>query len=52
MKFPKPRTLLKNEYPDLNINPPELYRKLIKEIVYPEPGSIRDRYLEETEKNT
>ena len=50
MKFPKPRTLLKNEYPDLNINPPELYRKLIKEIVYPEQGSIRDRYLEETIK--
>jgi len=48
MKFPKPRILLKNEYPDLSVNQPELYRKMIKEIVYPELGSIKDRYLDET----
>ena len=50
MKFPKPRVLLQNEHPDLNLNQPEIYRKLIKEIVYPEHGSVRDRYLEETIK--
>ena len=32
------------------LNQPEIYRKLIKEIVYPEHGSVRDRYLEETIK--
>ena len=48
MKFPKPRILLKNEYPDLSVNQPELYRKMIKEIVYPELGSVKDRYIDET----
>jgi hypothetical protein len=50
MKFPKPRVLLQNEYPDMHVNQPELYRKMVKEIIYPEHGSIKDRYLDETIK--
>jgi hypothetical protein len=50
MKFPKPKHLLKNEFPDLEINEPTLYQKVIKEIVYPEPRSARDRYITNTIK--
>jgi hypothetical protein len=50
MKFPKPRVLVQNEYPDLNVIQPELYRKMVKEIIYPEHGSIKDRYIDETIK--
>ena len=50
MKFPKPRILLKNEYPDLEINEPTLYQKVIKEIVYPEKDSAKYRYIENSIK--
>ncbi len=48
MKFPKPRILTKNEYPDLKTPQPELFKELINEIIYPEEGSARERYLQQT----
>ena len=46
MKFPRPRTLLKNEYPDMEVDQLEIFRKLVLELVYPEPGSKRYRFLD------
>jgi hypothetical protein len=51
MKFPKPRHLLKNEHPDLLIDQPETFQRLIRELIYPVKNSKRDRYLDETIKN-
>ena len=51
MKFPKPRHLLKNEHPDLIIDQPETFQRLIRELIYPIKNSKRDRYLDETIKN-
>ncbi len=48
MKFPKPRILTKNEYPDLKTPQPDLFKELINEIIYPEDGSARERYLQQT----
>ncbi len=48
MKFPKPRILTKNEYPDLKTPQPDLFKELINEIIYPEEGSARERYLQQT----
>jgi hypothetical protein len=48
MKFPKPKKLTKNEYPDLLTPQPELFKELINEIIYPKEGSARERYLKET----
>ena len=50
MKFPKPRHLLKNEHPDLVVDQPTIFKKLINEIIYPEKNSKKDRYIEETIK--
>jgi len=48
MKFPKPRTLLKNKFPDLTVVQPSIFLKVVSEIVYPEDDTKRDRYIEET----
>ena len=50
MKFPKPRNLLKNEFPDLTVVQPNIFRKVVSDIVYPEDDTKRDRYIEETVK--
>jgi len=50
MKFPKPRNLLKNEFPDLTVVQPNIFKKVVSEIVYPEEDTKRDRYIEETVK--
>jgi hypothetical protein len=42
MKFPKPKKLTKNEYPDLLTPQPELFKELINEIIYPKEGSARE----------
>ena len=49
MKFPKPRILTKNEYPDLKTPQPDLFKELINEIIYPAEGSARERYLRTTD---
>ena len=50
MKFPKPINLLKNEFPDLTVVQPSIFKKVVSEIVYPEEDTKRDRYIEETVK--
>ena len=50
MKFPKPRVLIKNEFPDLVILQPVVFKKVVDDKVYPENDSKRDRYLYETVK--
>ena len=48
MKFPKPKTLVTNEYPD-NITPqPILLRNLVQEIIYPEDSSNMGKYIAST----
>ena len=46
MKFPKPKMLTENEYPDLDTSHPDLIRKLVQEIVHPEEGSKMSKYYE------
>ena len=48
MKFSKPKILLENNYPDLEISQPDLIRKLIKEYVYPPEKSIFSEYYNST----
>jgi len=48
MKFPRPRQLLINEYPDLVFSQPELLQKMVTEIVHPKKGSKMDRYYKAT----
>ncbi len=38
MKFPKPRNLLQNEFPDLTVVQPNIFKKVVSEIVYPGGG--------------
>ena len=44
MKFPRPRVLLQNDYPDLIESQPELVKSLI-ETVKPPENSPMDEYL-------
>jgi len=48
MKFPKPRTLTKNEYMDLTLAQPKLFHKLISDIIYPSIDSPRSQYIDKT----
>ena len=48
MKFSKPKILLENNYPDLEISQPNLIRKLIKEYVYPPEKLILSEYYNST----
>jgi hypothetical protein len=48
MKFPKPRTLTQNSYPDSPTPQPTLFKELVTEIIYPIEGSPRDQYIKET----
>jgi len=46
MKFPKPRNLLKNEFPDITVVQPNIFKKVVSEIVYPEDDTKRYRYID------
>ena len=48
MKFSKPKILLENNYPDLEISQPNLIRKLIKEYDYPPEKLILSEYYNST----
>jgi hypothetical protein len=39
MKFPKPKQLFENEYPDLNLTQPELIKHFVQDIAYPQANS-------------
>ena len=49
MKFPKPRELKSNDYPDLQEDEPTLLRNLIQ-LARPSEGSYIDMYLDSTIK--
>jgi hypothetical protein len=46
MKFPKPRKLLPNDYPDSALEQPLLLRALVQEMVYPAEGTPLSKYIE------
>ena len=45
MKFPRPRNLLINEYPDLTTEQPELFCELVQQFVHPPPQSNMESYI-------
>ena len=50
MKFPRPRTLTVNPFPDLQEDEPTMYRKFIQDIVYAPTNSTMDMYYNSTIK--
>ena len=48
MKFPKPRVLEENLYPDLNATQPELLHNLVHNFIHPPDNSPMDSYLKNT----
>jgi len=48
MKFPKPKMLTENEYPDSTLSQPELFRKLVKDVIHPPEGSKMSKYYQKT----
>jgi dUTPase len=45
MKFPRPRTLVTNEYPDITDDQPTLFRDVIENLIYPQPNSDMEAYI-------
>ena len=45
MKFPRPKNLLLNEYPDLTTGQPELFSELMQQFVHPLPQSNMESYI-------
>ena len=45
MKFPRPKTLVTNDYPDLTITQPALFADLVQNFVHPTPLSHMDSYI-------
>jgi hypothetical protein len=48
MKFPRPRKLEINEYPDLTTTQPELLKYMVNNFISPPPGSDIATYIEKT----
>ncbi len=48
MKFPRPRILVHNEFPDLLQDQPKILQDLVTKIAKPIPNSPEDKYLDET----
>jgi hypothetical protein len=48
MKFPRPRKLEINEYPDLTTTQPELLKYMVNNFISPPPGSDIATYIEQT----
>ncbi len=48
MKFPRPRILVHNEYPDLLLDQPRILQDLVSKIANPIPDSPEDIYLSST----
>ena len=46
MKFPKPKTLLVNDYPDLGESHPDILKRLVQEIIHPAENSPLGKYLD------
>ena len=50
MKFPKPKSLLVNEYPDSTTSQPELLKSMVQEIIFPQENSKMGNYVDTTIK--
>ena len=48
MKFPKPKILEDNPYPDINATQPELLHNLVQNFVNPAEKTPMDSYLQNT----
>ena len=48
MKFQKPRILIENNYPDIDLPQPVLFKKMIKEVIFPLENSPLDKYIDTT----
>jgi hypothetical protein len=48
MKFPRPRKLEINEYPDLTTTQPELLKYMVNNFISPPPGSDIATYIDQT----
>ncbi|RPH78852.1 MAG: hypothetical protein EHM77_06535, partial [Planctomycetaceae bacterium] len=48
MKFPKPRVLEENTFPDLTLTQPDLFKKMIRDKVFPNLGTKMDIYFDST----
>jgi predicted aspartyl protease len=46
MKFPRPRQLLNNSYPDLAIDQPQLIHRMINQVVNPQEHSDQEDYIQ------
>ena len=46
MKFPKPRTLLQNVYPDLIISQPDIFKDMVNNFNKPPINSEMDTYID------
>ena len=48
MKFQKPRILTENNYPDIDLPQPVLFKKMIKEVIFLLENSPLDKYIDTT----
>ena len=48
MKFVKPRQLLVNEYPELNLSVPTFLKDMVQNVIRPSEGSALQKYIEST----
>jgi hypothetical protein len=48
MKFPKPKNLVSNDYPDIDITQPELLRQFVQNYVHPKENSYMVKYYSRT----
>ena len=48
MKFQKPRILTENNYPDIDLPQPVLFKKMINEVIFPPENSPLDKYIDTT----
>ena len=48
MKFQKPRILTENNYPDIDLPQPVLFKKMIKQVICPLENSPLDKYIDTT----
>ena len=52
LKFPRPRVLEINDFPDLDLHQPFLFRKMVCQSIYPPKNSPMDAYLDQTIKHS
>jgi len=48
MKFPRPKHLVENIYPDCTLNQPDIFKALIQKVIRPSKNSPMDKYIQST----